>query len=132
MDNPKPVSFLAFLLTAVTLALIGWGGLGVLVVYTLPTLGPRWLFFFLGVIALTGTFLPVAYFLNRRFPSSPPADPGVLLRQAIWVGVYGSALAWLQLGRMLSLTVAAILAGALILVEGLLRMREISRWKPGA
>ncbi len=131
MDNPKPASFLQFLPTTILLFLIGWGGLAALVVYTLPTLGPRWLFFFLGLIALTGTSLPVVYFFNRRFPSTPPPEPGVLLRQSIWIGIYGSALLWLQLGRMLTLTIAAIIAGGLVLIEGLLRMREISRWKPG-
>jgi hypothetical protein len=132
VDNPKPLTFLSFLPAAIFLALVGWGGLAALIYYTLPTLGPRWLFFFLTVIALTGTSLPVVYFFNRRFPSTPPAEPGVFLRQAIWVGVFSGTLAWLQLGRMLSLTPAAIIAGALILIEGLLRMREISRWKPGA
>ncbi len=132
MDNPKPLTFLSFLPAAILLALVGWGGLAALIFYTLPTLGPRWLFFFLAVMALTGTSLPVVYFFNRRFPSTPPPEPGVYLRQAIWVGVYAGTLAWLQLGRMLSVTPAAIIAGALILIEGLLRMREISRWKPGA
>ena len=130
MDNPKPLSFVPFLITALILALVGWGGLVSVVLLTLPTLGPRWLFFFLAMLALTGTAVPVTYFLNRRFPSNPPPEPGVILRQAIWVGVYGSILAWLQLGRMLSLTVAGVLAAALILFEILLRMREISRWKP--
>jgi hypothetical protein len=131
VDNPKQLSFLSILPTAVLLAVIGWGGLAALVLYTVPTLGPRWLFFFLGVIALTGTVMPVVYFFNRRFPSTPPAEPGVMLRQALWLGAYASTLAWLQLGRMLTLSLAGIILGALILVEGLLRMREISRWKPG-
>jgi hypothetical protein len=129
-NTPKTPNFLSFLPAAILLALIGWGGLVAVVFYTLPTLGPRWLFFFLGVLALSGTVMPMVYFFNRRFPSHPPADGNVILRQAIWVGIYGSALTWLQLGRMLSLTIAAILAGALILIEGLLRMREISQWKP--
>ncbi len=132
MENNRSQSFLQFLPTTILLFLIGWGGLAALVIYTLPTLGPRWLFFFLGVIALTGTSLPLVYFLNRRFPSTPPAEPGVFLRQSIWIGIYGTALVWLQLGRMLTLTVAVIIAGVLVLIEGLLRMREISRWKPGA
>jgi len=132
MDTPKSPSFLFYLTTGVLLALIGWGGLAAVIIYTLPTIGPRWLFFFLGVLALAGTSLPLVYFLNRRFPSIPPVDPGVILRQAVWFGVYGSTLAWLQLGRMLSLTVAAILAGVLILIEGLLRMRERAMWKPRA
>jgi hypothetical protein len=130
MDTPKPPSFLFYLTTSVLLALIGWGGLAAVIIYTLPTIGPRWLFFFLGVLALAGTSLPLVYFLNRRFPSIPLVEPGVILRQAVWFGVYGSTLAWLQLGRMLSLTVAGVLAGVLILIEGLLRMRERAMWKP--
>lgn len=130
MDNLKPPSFLSILPTAIILSLVGWGGLAAVVLYTLPTLGPRWLFFFLSVVALTGTILPIVTFLNRRFPTNPPAEGGVLLRQAMWFGVYGAALTWLQLGRMLSVTVAGILAAALLIVESLLRMREISQWKP--
>ena len=130
MEAPKQPTFAFYLITALILALIGWGGLAAVIWFTLPTLGPRWLFFFLGVLALSGTMLPLVYFLNRRFPSNPPAEPGVILRQAIWVGVYGSVLAWLQLGRMLSPMVAGVIAIALLLTEVLLRMREKARWRP--
>jgi hypothetical protein len=98
--------------------------------YTLPTVGPRWLFFFLSVLALTGTVLPVVAFLNRRFPSNPPAAPAVILREAIWVGIYGPTLAWLQIGRVLTPALAVLLATGLILIELLLRLRERSQWKP--
>jgi hypothetical protein len=128
LDTPKNSSFMIFLPTAVILSLVGWGGLVALIFVTLPTLGPRWLFFFLTVLALSGTSLPVAYFLNLRFPSKPPADPMVVVRQSIWVGVYAGTLTWLQLGRMLTLASAGILAGVLIVIEILLRMREISRF----
>ncbi|MDD5370751.1 MAG: hypothetical protein PHQ40_16845 [Anaerolineaceae bacterium] len=131
MENtPKTPNFLSFLPAVLLLAIVGWGGLVAVVLFTLPTLGPRWLFFFLGVMALSGSVMPLVYFFNRRFPSHPPADGNVIVRQAIWVGIYGSALTWLQLGRMFSFTIAAILAGALILIEGMLRLREISQWKP--
>jgi hypothetical protein len=131
MTQPaKPRSFLDFLPTMLILAVLGWGGLVALVIFTLPTLGPRWLFFFLGVLALSGTALPFIYFLNLRFPSKPPAEPGVVLRQAMWVGVYGSTLAWLQLGRVLTPVWALFLAGVLVVVESLLRLRERSRWNP--
>ena len=130
MEAPKQPTFFFYLSTAVILAVLGWGGLAAVILYTLPTLGPRWLFFFLGVLALSGTVLPLVYFLNRRFPSNPPADPGVVLRQATWVGVFGSTLAWLQLGRMLSPMVAGVLAIALLVTELLLRLRERARWRP--
>jgi hypothetical protein len=109
---------------------IGWGGLAAVVFLTLPTVGPRWLFFFLGVLALTGSALPAIAFLNRRFPSIPAADAGIILRQALWVGVYGSMLAWLQIGRVLTGPLALVLAIGLVIIEWLLRLREKSQWKP--
>ena len=130
MRDSKAPSFFAILPAALFLFLIGWGGLAAVVIFTLPTLGPRWLFFCLGVLALSGTSLPVVYFFNRRFPSKPPADIDVILRQSIWVGVFGSLLAWLQLGRVLSPMLAFILFAAITLIEMLLRMWERSRWKP--
>ncbi|HLE51165.1 MAG TPA: hypothetical protein VI755_03850 [Anaerolineales bacterium] len=130
MKNQTSPSVFSFLPTAIVLAILGWGGLYYLVNYTVPTVGPRWLFFFLGVMALTGTSLPFTAFLNRRFPSQPPAAPGVILRQAIWVGLYGPTLAWLQLGRVLTLALALLLALGLVFIEALLRMRERSQWKP--
>jgi hypothetical protein len=129
LRNSK-LSFLNFLPAALLLAAVGWGGLAAVVIYTLPTLWPRWLFFCMGVLALSGTAMPVVYFLNRRFPSTPPVGGDVILRQSTWVGIYGSLLAWLQLGRLLSPLLVLILFGAFILIEGLLRILERSRWKP--
>jgi heme/copper-type cytochrome/quinol oxidase subunit 4 len=119
-----------FLPLSIILTIIGWGGLLVVVRSTLPTLGPRWLFFFLGVLALTGPALPIIYFLNLRFPSDPPVQEMVILRQALWVGVFGSTVAWLQLGRVLTMGLALILAGVFVLMEFLLRLFERSRWNP--
>ena len=130
MRNSKTLSFLSFLPAAILLAAVGWGGLAAVVIYTHPTIWPRWLFFCMGVLALSGTAMPVVYFLNRRFPSTPPVEGDVILRQSIWFGIYGSMLAWLQLGRLLSPLLVLILLGVFILIEGLLRMWERSRWKP--
>ncbi len=129
MDDSSP-SVKSVLPAAIALALVGWGGLAGVVFMTLPTVGPRWLFFFLGVLALTGTTLPAIAFLNRRFPSVPSADAGIILRQALWVGVYCSTLAWLQIGRVLTGPMALLLAVGLIIIEWLMRMREKSQWKP--
>jgi len=109
---------------------IGWGGLAALIISTLPTVGPRWLFFFLTVLALTGTTLPIMAFLNRRFPSKPAPTPGVIVRQALWIGVYGATIAWLQIGQVLTPYLAILLAAGLVLVEFLLRLSEKSQWKP--
>lgn len=127
--NPSP-PVKDFLPAAFFLMLIGWGGLFFLIFYTLPTVGPRWLFFFLCVCATTGTALPVTAFINRRFPSLPPPTHSVVIRQALWVAIFVSTLAWLQIGRVLSVTLAILLAVGLVLIEFLLRMSERSQWKP--
>ena len=116
--------------TAALLMLVGWGGLVLLWNYTLPTLWPRWLFFFLVVSAFTGTALPVMAFLNNRFPSEPPARVQVILRQALWVGVLAATLSWLQYGRIFTAALALIVILGFAAIEWLLRLRERSRWEP--
>ncbi len=123
-------SFWSILWISLFLAIIGWGGLLILVFITLPTLAPRWAFFFLLTLGLSGTALPVTYFLNRRFPTDPPVEGGVVLREAMWVGVYGSLLAWLQMGHVLTSGFVLVLAAGLLLVEFLLRLSERSQWSP--
>ena len=115
---------------ALLLALIGWAGLTYLFFNTLPTLWPRWLFFFLSVMAVTGMFLPLAAFLNRRFPTQPVATANTILRESALVGIYFATLAWLQLGRVLTMPLVLLLAFGLVLVEFLIRLREKSRWEP--
>ena len=119
-----------FIPAAIILAALGWGGLYFLVNLTIPTVGPRWLFFFLSVLALTGTSLPVIAFLNQRFPTNPPVSSGVIVREAIWVGIYFPTLAWLQLGQVLTPALSLLLAVGLLAIELLLRLRERSQWKP--
>jgi hypothetical protein len=131
MDSQSTPPVSKFILTASLLGLIGWGGLYFLVNLTKPTVGPRWLFFFLSVLALTGISLPLIAFFNRRFPSNPSATVGVIIREALWIGIYFPTLAWLQLGRVLTPALALLLAIGLIAIEVLLRMRERSQWKPG-
>jgi hypothetical protein len=130
MTKQHPPSVTYLLPTAIILSSIGWGGLTFLLINTLPTLGPRWLFFFFGVLALTGTALPVLAFLNRRFPSHPPATRLTILRQSLWFGIFVPTLAWLQLGRALTPALAMLLAIGFFLIEWLLRLREKSRWEP--
>jgi len=130
MENNQPPPVKSFIPTAILLTILGYGGLLVLINYSVPTVGPRWIFFFLAFMALTGTALPFVAFLNQRFHSTPPATSGVILRQAIWAGVYGAALAWLQIGRVLTAALALLLLIGLVLVEFLLRLSERSQWKP--
>jgi hypothetical protein len=130
MDTQPSPPVKMFLPAALIMAIIGWGGLIFLIVFTLPTVGPRWLFFFTSVLALTGTILPFIAYLHLRFPGKPTVTSSIILRQAILIGVYLPTLAWLQIGRMLTVGLAILLAVGLTLLEVILRMRERSQWKP--
>jgi hypothetical protein len=129
--HPKP-TFRRFLPSFLILFILGWGGLALLIfgIQSPPLVWARWGFFVLGIMALTGTALPVVYFLNRRFPSEPPAESEVIVRQSLWVGVYGAMLAWLQLGRLVTVYVILGLACGLIATEYFIRLREKARWRP--
>jgi hypothetical protein len=125
--SPRVANFLP---AALFLFIVGWGGLIALVITTLPTVGPRWLFFFLSVMAISGTVLPIVAFLNRRFPSTPPPSSVVIVRQSLWFAVYGATLTWLQMGQVLNPALAILLAIGFALIEFLLRLSEKSQWKP--
>ena len=131
-NSPRTDRFVDYLPAILGLIIFGTGGLAVILVRTLPTIFPRWLFIFFLVSLVTGLFMPLTYFLNKRFPSKPQADRNIIIRQSLWFGIYAAVLAWLQLGRVLNFPLAVILGAAMILVEMLLRMWERSRWKPEA
>jgi len=118
------------MVAALVLAAIGWPGLILIVIATLPTVGPRWLFFLLLTAAVTGTALPFVWVLHRRFVGVPVPAP-VLLRQGLWVGLYTGLCVWLQINRSLNLWLALLIAGGLAAFEWLIRLRERSTWRPG-
>jgi len=120
------------LLSALPMAVAGWMGVALLLIFTTPTLAPRWAFFFLLFIALVGTAWPIVWYLNRRF--SPQAFPGlgVLWREAMIAGLWGEFLVWLQVGRLLTALTLGSLTVAFFAVEFLLRTYERSRWAPSS
>ncbi len=128
----EPLHFKPFGVSALILILIGWGGLIYLVTQTLPFVWSRWGFFVLTLMGITGALLPIVYFFHRRFPDQPPADANVITRQALWFGIYGATLAWLQLGRLVTVYVILGLAIGLIAIEYFIRMRERAHWTPPA
>ncbi len=130
MESKTYPPMVPIIITGLLVAGIGVCGLAYVILMTDPELFPRWLFFFMLFLALTGAALPVVAFLNRRFASNPPAGEGVILRQAIWVGVYGGVLAWLQQGRILNPALCFFLLVGLVLLEILIRLGEKARWKP--
>jgi hypothetical protein len=124
------LKFKPFGLSSLVLMLVGWSGLYFLLTQTLPHVWSRWGFFILALMAITGTVLPVVYFFHRRFPGEKPAEANVIVRQALWFGVYGATLAWLQLGRLVTVYVILGLAGGLAAIEYFIRLRENAHWKP--
>lgn len=128
--QPKLPPFSTFFWAGVLLCLLGWGGLAVLVSNTWPTMGPRWLFYLLLMCAVSGLVLPVTYFFNRRFITKPPAEGGVIVREALWVGIYACIAFWLQQGALFNPVLAIALALGFVIIEFLLRIRELSLWKP--
>jgi hypothetical protein len=131
MDPQRNTSFRPYLTATIILIVIGWGTAAFAVLTLPPTVWARWLLFFGGTIGLTGLFLPATWFLNLRFPSNPPVGAAVIMRQAVWVGVYGALLAWLQQERLVTLWTGLGLAAGLGAIEYLIRMRENARWQPG-
>ena len=138
-DNLPPPNYFSLTLPTGVLALAGWGGLAWLLTaplestgelyHPIPGLGPRWLFFVCWLAAITGTTLPFVRYLHQRF-ARMPTPPVVLLREGIWLGLFGATCAWLQIGHILSLPLAALVAAGLGGVEWFLRMRERARWNP--
>ena len=124
--DPLPADHRGILFASILMILVGWLGLYQIVTTTLPLAFPRWLFFILLFIAVTGTTLPFVRYLNIRFTQEPyPIPPGgVILRQSIWVGLFVVTCAWLQIPRVLNWAVAFFLALSFIVIEVYLRLRE--------
>ncbi|MEA4813255.1 MAG: hypothetical protein VB108_11910 [Anaerolineaceae bacterium] len=129
-NQQNPLSFWQFLPASLIFIAGGAAGLFYTLTKTVPQIGPRWLFFFCLVLAVAGLMVLPIFFLHKRFPSNPAVEALPILREAVFVGIFAAGLAWLQIGRMLSISVGLILALALILAEFLIRLWERSTWKP--
>lgn len=127
MERTPPLS--AFLPIIIILTAAGGGGLLIMMSTVDPLLGYRMLFFFLVVLLFAGLALPLSVLLNLRFPSSPPVGPNVVVRQALWVGVYVTTLAWLYVGRVFGVGLAVIFFIGFTAIEVFWRLWERSQWR---
>ncbi len=123
-DNP---SFRPYLVPTLIMMVGGWGGLALLLNFSVPTIWPRWGLFALIVLAGTGTATPISYWFNQTFRTKPPADSGTIVRESVSVGVYFAVLVWLSIGRILNFPIAAWLALGLVFIEYLMRVRETAQ-----
>lgn len=123
-----PPDHIGILVAGVVMMIGGWLGLYHLVTTTLPRVGPRWIFFVLLHIAVTGTVLPFVRYLNVRFtPVDNELPPGgVIVRQSVWIGLFVVTCAWLQIPRVLSWPIIFFLALMFIVIEVFLRSRELA------
>ena len=80
---------------------------------------PLLLFFTFMFLGLSASTIPVSSFFNHRFskPGWLERDKSRLVRQGIWLGLFGVLLAYLQLVRALNWTIAAVLAGVFVFIE---------------
>lgn len=116
------------LISSVFLTILGGGGLAFIFIFYEPTLGPRWMFFFFLTIIGAGIALPINYLIQRRFANQVILSK-VLIREAIFFGVFLALIAWLQLGRILTNLIIIIISIGFILIEILLRMAEKATFK---
>lgn len=76
-------------------------------------------------VAVTGLVMPLVYYANVRFRDG--LETPVLLvvvRQAMWVGMWFAFCLWLQMNRSLGIAVAALVAAVLGTFEVLLQVRD--------
>ncbi|MFN2145617.1 MAG: hypothetical protein ACK2T7_09715 [Anaerolineales bacterium] len=111
------------------LVFVGFGGLFILFNMTQPTILPRWLFFFMVVVGVTGLAMPAVVFLYHRFPSGHIPGQGVIIRQSLWAGIFIALMIWLRLGQVFNLGVGLIVLVGITLLEIALRFGERSLWR---
>jgi len=128
---PEP-RYPSVIATGLALSVIGWAGLFWIVINTFPTIPNRWLFFAFLQLALTGAALPFVRYLHQRFAARADTANNmvVIVRQSVWVGLFGAICLWLRIPRLLSIPLALIILAALVIIEFLFRLRERAQWRP--
>ena len=107
---------------AALIALLGWGGLIVLVDRTSPLLPyTRFLFLALLLLALTSTSFLLLRHLYNRFARPTPNHA---IRHSFWLALFVVLCAWLQMRRDLDWAVALLMATVFSLIEGYLLSHE--------
>jgi uncharacterized membrane protein len=119
------------ILLSIGLAGVSFAALYYLVVNVWPDpnslLGtPQLLFFIFVFVGLTSFTVPATAYLNYRFakPGWLERDRTRLIRQGVWVGLFGVIVAYLQLIRALSLMITLFLLAAFVLIELFFLTRE--------
>jgi len=110
---------------AILIAVLSWLGLWGLI--QLPITGTtRVLWFALLLTGITSTVMPPISYLNARFGRCRDRRTfqARFVRQSIWLGLLIVVLAWLQMHRILTTTLAMILTAVFGLIETFLLTRD--------
>ena len=112
---------------SVFLAILAWLGLYFLINSFSPKTSARSLFFPLLFVALTTTFVPVAFYLNYRF--ARPRGQAVIsnwrpIRQSVGAALFLVLCVWLQMLRVLNWIIAALVLAVFSLIEVFILTRE--------
>lgn len=107
-------------------AILAWLGLYFLINSFSPQTSARSLFFPLLFVALTTTFVPVAFYLNYRFakPKGQAVNNWRPIRQSGWAALLLVLCAWLQMLRALNWIIAALVLAVFSLIEVFILTRE--------
>ena len=87
---------------------------------------PQILFLTFTFLGLSAGTVPFSAFFNQRFAKEDwfERDRLRLVRQGVWVGLFGIVLLYLQLLRALNWTIVLVLGGVFILIEIFFLTRE--------
>ena len=76
-------------------------------------------------VATTGLIMPLIYYANVRFREGVESPSFlIIVRQAMWVGLWLAFCLWLQMNRSLGIAVAGLVAAVLLTFEVLLQVRD--------
>jgi len=77
-------------------------------------------------MALTASFVPVAFYLNHRFawPKGRKISPWRPIRQSGWVALFLVLCAWLQMLRALNGIIAVLVLAVFSLIEIFILTRD--------
>lgn len=105
--------------TAVGMVVLGVLGMVLLVWRTYPVWWARWLFLASWIWAVAGlALLGLMFFYALRHVEAVTCPLGVLMRQALEIGIYAAFLLWLRWARMLSWGLAFMGAVLHLALEG--------------
>lgn len=122
----EKTTFRPYIIPTLILAAGGWGGLSLLLNFSYPTLWPRWSFYFLLIMASSGTAIPIVYLINKIYLPDKALLLKTVIRESVLIGIYPAILAWLNMGHVLDFTITVWLAVGIIVVEYLIRLRQSS------